>query len=122
MIKLLLFVFVGGGLGSVARYLISLLVPSNTFPWATLTANVISSLILGMVMGYLIAQGGLHERWRLFLAVGFCGGFSTFSTFSYETMDLFLRQDISGGLLNILVSVVVCLFCIYLGMKLIALL
>jgi CrcB protein len=122
LIKLLLFVFVGGGLGSVVRYLISVAVPSEGFPWATMAANVISSLILGMVMGYLITQGGLSEKWRLFLAVGFCGGFSTFSTFSYETLDLFLRQDFSSGLLNILGSVVVCLFCIYLGMKLIALL
>lgn len=113
-----LYVFLGGGLGSICRYGIGLLVGSqNEFPWATLVANALSSLIIGMMMGYLLSRGTLDSSLRLLGVVGFCGGFSTFSTFSYENYMLLQNQAFLALFLNILGSVSVCLLCIYLGMK-----
>lgn len=107
--NLWLAVFIGGGLGSVVRYAISLLFQridvKGAFPWATLSANLIATAILAwLVLRFEVhAQG--KEQWRALLAIGFCGGFSTLSTFSYENYHL-LREDLYGyALVNILLSV-----------------
>lgn len=118
--KLLLYVFIGGGLGSVVRYLISIGVGSeNDFPWATMIANVLSSLVLGIVIGLLHTSGTLDDKMRLMWVVGFCGGFSTFSTFSLENLHLLQSQHYGGLLLNILVSIIVCMLCIFAGIKIV---
>lgn len=118
--KLLLYVFVGGGLGSVLRYLISLGVGSaNDFPWATMTANVLSSFILGILVGLLQTTGTLNDEMRLMWVVGFCGGFSTFSTFSLENLQLWQSHQYGWLLLNILASVIVCMLCIFAGIKIV---
>ena len=83
-------VAVGSALGGVLRYLVSLgLAAQRGFPWATLSVNVIGSFLIGFLSG-LIARhyGGNGESVRLFAVVGFCGGFTTFSTFSNETFRL----------------------------------
>lgn len=118
--KLMFYVFLGGGLGSICRYLISIAVQGKgAMPWATILANVIASLILGMLVGWMQNAGTLDEKWRLMWMVGFCGGFSTFSTFSYESFILLQNQQWTALFFNILISVVVCVVCIFLGMKLI---
>jgi fluoride exporter len=84
----------GGALGAIGRYaLLQWLggVGDGVLPWGTFTANVLGSLLLGMVVG-LVERGAFEERVRLFLAVGLLGGFTTFSFFSYENLEL-LRDD-----------------------------
>ena len=112
-------VFVGGGLGSMARYGISRIVTQSetSFPWATFTANAISCIILGVLLGIQI-KNGISENNKLLFMTGFCGGFSTFSTFSAEAFNLFHTNNIGLAFLYIGGSIILCLICIYLGIKL----
>ncbi|MEM1320079.1 MAG: fluoride efflux transporter CrcB [Bacteroidota bacterium] len=114
-----LWVFIGGGLGSLFRYGIAkaLAAQALNFPLATLLANILSCILLGFLVGYEM-RSGLAIHWRLLLLTGFCGGFSTFSTFSFETFELFQTGQTGYALLNIGASLIICLGGIYLGMKL----
>ena len=96
--KYALLVFVGGGLGSVARYFISKWLNNieSAVPYGTLTVNVVGSLLIGVVIGYFIEGSDISEEQTLLLATGFCGGFTTFSAFAYEH-HLFLKN---GDYLN----------------------
>lgn len=111
-------VFVGGGIGSLMRYGITRLLLAldlrGAFPWATLLANVLSVLILSWVL--LRMSGHFQHRPALsaFITIGICGGFSTFSTFSYENFLLF-REGMPGmAIANILVNVVACVAIFFL--------
>ena len=90
--KEFVYIFLGGGLGSVSRYLLHLLIngrgPVVGFPWSTFTINILGSLLIGMFYA-LSARFHLSNEVRLFLTVGLCGGFTTFSTFSNESLFLF---------------------------------
>ena len=94
------YVFLGGGLGSLLRYLISLLFINLNFPIATLLANILSCLILGIAV-FFMQKYSLCNNMRLFLLVGICGGLSTFSTFSHETINLFREGYVNYAILNI---------------------
>ncbi len=112
-----LMVFIGGGLGSVCRYGISLILPkSDGIPWATFTANAISCIVLGFLIGYQLNKG-ISTKYSLLLLTGFCGGFSTFSTFSAETYHLMQNGQTLLALAYVALSVLFCLVCIYLGLK-----
>lgn len=117
----LLFVFLGGGLGSICRWGLGLavqpLVPK--FPLATLLANGMACLVLGAVLG-MHQQGALSEERRLLLATGFCGGFSTFSTFTAETWQYFQNGQYMTVAINVIGSLAVCFVCLLLGIKLTA--
>ena len=84
-------VFLGGGAGSVLRYLVGLWIGSTTFPWTTFAVNTVGSLAIGLFGGW-ASRFGWSEALRLSLVVGLCGGFTTFSTFSKESLAL-----IEGG-------------------------
>jgi len=114
-------VFAGGGLGSLLRYQLGRFINQAylpTFPFATLVINIVASFILGCVLGYLSGQENQNQLVKLLLAVGFCGGFSTFSTFSYETLILIRQGQITIAFGNILLSLVLCLAATYLGLLL----
>ncbi|MDJ0846269.1 fluoride efflux transporter CrcB [Crocosphaera sp.] len=90
-----LIVFLGGGLGSCGRYVISKIINEQVdsiFPWGTLTVNLIGCLVIGIMIGF-IERFPIHPYWGLFLVTGFCGGFTTFSSFSLENNLLLRNQE-----------------------------
>ncbi len=112
-------VFIGGGLGSAARLGIGTLMfryLHSTFPYGTFCVNVISSFILGLLTASLVfklhAQG---EQQRLLIGVGFCGGLSTFSTFSLELLNLLKTGNYFLAGVNIVASVAACLIALWIG-------
>jgi fluoride exporter len=114
-------VAIGGGVGAALRYLLSGAVYrllGTDFPYGTLAVNLLGSLFLGWLMEATEYSAGTAPMLRLFLGVGLCGGFTTFSTFSYETMRLLTDGVYLQALLNISGSVVLCVLGIWLGMLL----
>lgn len=112
----ILFVFLGGGIGSLFRYGISELVKANfksVYPVATLCSNILSCLLLALAIGFFSAKLAETPTLRMFVIVGICGGFSTFSTFSYETAELMRSGNLGIAVINILLSVAVCTAIIY---------
>lgn len=108
--KELIAIFLGGGFGAVARFgvgRLSLALFPNALPIGTLISNVLSCIILGLAVVY-ISREQLNGFWIPFVVIGFCGGFSTFSTFSFETMRLINQQKYIWAGLNIGISVVLC--------------
>ena len=114
----LLMVFLGGGFGALCRYGISKITasPSNGFPIATFLANLISCLVLGMLIAFFMNKSE-QSKYQLLLITGFCGGFSTFSSFSSECYNLLNSGQYFIAIFYILSSVLICLLAIYLGIK-----
>jgi CrcB protein len=112
-------VFVGGGLGSLVRYGIASYLGlfaarlKFNFPIATLTSNVLSCAILAITVSVLSYKTDLSPTWRFLIITGFCGGFSTFSAFSYETVELLRSGYFLAAVANILISVSVCMALMY---------
>jgi CrcB protein len=108
-IAVIAFIFVGGGLGSLARYGVGKMslhyYADGKFPLGTLLANTLACIILGVTL-YVFKERLLENEWvKYFVIIGFCGGFSTFSTFSLDTVKLFSDGLFAMGVLNILISV-----------------
>ena len=105
-------VFFGGGLGSVLRYALGRLIPatlmSSPFPTAILLVNVTASFILGAIVSWVIGRSAGEEA-RLLIGVGFCGGLSTFSSFSNDTVTLLQNGRLGTAMLNIGLNVILCL-------------
>ena len=119
MLKNLLLVGLGGSIGSMARYATSLLIRSKSFPFATLSVNVIGSFIIGLVFALSIKEAALSNNWKLFLATGICGGFTTFSAFSVENMELLQNSKNGMALTYIMLSIVLGILATFLGYQLI---
>lgn len=118
MFRNLLLVGLGGFFGSIFRYLTYILVDRNiniSWPLATLSVNILGSLILGFIYGFLIKSSIENQEIRLLFAVGFCGSFTTFSTFAYENLQLLQQKDIIGIVFYIGASVVLGLLAAYGG-------
>lgn len=114
-----LMVFIGGGLGSVVRYSLGKWISSlhtHHFPYGTLVANVLACFILGLVIGLADHRQLFSPNARLFWTVGFCGGFSTFSTFSHETLYLFQGGFTLSSIIYVIFSLIFCVAAVYLGL------
>ena len=91
MLKTLLFIGSGSFLGGIARYLTSRIVQNSiasSFPFGTMVVNLLGCLLIGLIFGITERTNLISDEWRIFLTVGFCGGFTTFSTFANENMTL----------------------------------
>lgn len=111
------YVAIGGALGAVGRYGVGLWLKTATasgFPWATLSVNIIGSLLMGLLMGWL-SRAAPSEPMRLFLAVGVLGGFTTFSAFSLDVFTLIERRDLVLAALYACGSVIGALAAFFLG-------
>ncbi len=111
-------VFIGGGLGSITRYAIALIINKlgYHYVWATMLSNVLACFIIGLLTA-VVLKGNLSEQQRLLFATGFCGGFSTFSTFSNETWALFHSGQFAMAFVNIFLSLALCLAANFVGLK-----
>ena len=109
----------GGALGAVLRFSMSsniYRVFGREFPYGTLAVNVLGSLLMGLFFILIIERGTLSAEWRSVIMIGFLGAFTTFSTFSIETLALLESGELSRAVLNIFLSVVLCLGATWLGL------
>jgi CrcB protein len=117
-----LLVALGGALGSVSRFWLSDVVAARygeTFPWGTLVINVSGSFVIGAIGAFTLSEGRLDPQSRRFvtqfLMIGICGGYTTFSSFSWQTLNLLRDREwlYAGG--NVLLSVALCMIAVWLG-------
>jgi CrcB protein len=109
----------GGALGTLARYLVSVLASpiSGDLPWGTIIINISGSFIIGLFGTLTLAHGRfpVSENVRLFVMIGLCGGYTTFSSFSLQTLDLLRSGAVTRAAVNIVASVVLCIGAVSLG-------
>ena len=112
--------FIGGGFGSVLRYIISRYLNNSesNFPLGTFTANILGSLLIGIIIGFAAKNNTLTQNQTLLLATGFCGGFTTFSTFAYENHVLFKSGDFTSFALYTFASFVIAFLAVFAGIYL----
>ncbi|MEO6537575.1 MAG: fluoride efflux transporter CrcB [Ferruginibacter sp.] len=118
MFKNFILVGIGGGLGAMLRYMVYLMFKDNSFPYATLLINIAGSLVIGMVVGYSLKEISFSQPLKLFIAVGICGGFTTFSAFSLENIQLLQSGKYTGVFLYVTISVLAGIAAAWLGIKL----
>lgn len=106
MLKQFLIVGLGGMFGTMLRFACSQLIKTNNFPLATFLVNVFGSLLIGMIAGYAVRNVDHNINLRLFLATGICGGFTTFSAMSAESLQLLQQQKLTTFFIYILLSIV----------------
>ena len=119
MIRNFLLVALGGALGSVLRHTASLIIPAKHFPWPTLAVNIAGSFLIGLILALSTKEESFLYNWKLFLATGICGGFTTFSAFSQENMELLQNGKYLLALTYIVVSIVLGIVAVFLGFKLV---
>ncbi len=119
--KHILLVFLGGGFGSVLRYIIGKYL-NNTYsgiPYGTFAANMLGSLLIGIILGLAAKNDSLSQNQTLLLATGFCGGFTTFSTFAYENHVFLKSGDFTSFAFYTIASFVIGFFAVFIGMHII---
>ena len=114
------YVALGGALGAVARYAISLIPVKSQFPVLTLITNILGAILIGFIVGITDKKGDTSPNAVLFWKTGVCGGFTTFSTFSLEAYKLFENKAYALGGVYVALSVCCCIFGVFLGKKLAA--
>lgn len=119
MFKNLLFIAIGGSLGAVLRYIISInfikYIPLKPH-WATLLINAIGCFLIGIGVGYFNKTSGIDTTYKLLFITGFCGSFTTFSTFGLENIQLIQQNQITNAVLYIILSVIIGLLCVLAGL------
>ena len=118
---LVLYVALGGAAGSALRYVLTYFIQSrqvSVFPTATLLINVEGSILLGLIMRVSADSAAMNAEVRLLLTTGFCGGFTTFSTFSYETARLYQDGDYQRAALYAVLSLALCIVGVFVGFAL----
>ena len=115
MLKEIIAVFIGGGIGSVLRFLLNKIeiVSENNYPYSTFISNVVGCFILGLVLGYFIKNDSNNSILFVFLTVGLCGGFTTFSSFSNENLQLLQNGHILSFLIYTLLSLILGIMFVY---------
>jgi fluoride exporter len=113
-------VAIGGALGSVTRYGVALLLPTvaGKFPWSTFIVNLLGSFLIGVAYVVIVEKQMLSPEMRLWLMTGFLGGFTTFSSFSLETLQLWQQGQNLQALIYVISSVVCCLIAVALAVTL----
>ncbi|RZN79233.1 MAG: fluoride efflux transporter CrcB [Winogradskyella sp.] len=119
--KQLLLVFVGGGFGSALRFLVGKWLNSSEsgIPYGTFAANIIGSLLIGIILGLAAKNDGLSDSQTLLLATGFCGGFTTFSTFAYENHVFLKSGDFTSFAFYTIGSFIIGFLAVFGGMYLV---
>ena len=119
--KAVLLVFLGGGFGSVLRFLIGKYLnnPNDGIPYGTFVANIIGSLLIGIILGLAAKNDALSQNQTLLLATGFCGGFTTFSTFAYENHVFLKSGDFTSFALYTIASFVIGFLAVFAGLYLV---
>ncbi len=119
MIKNIFLVFIGGGLGSICRYLISEIIyfKKFIFPYPTFITNLLGCFLIGLVLGWSIKNSNIDSSLIILFAVGFCGGFTTFSSFSYESLTLINNNQILNLFIYVFSSILIGIFSIFIGLK-----
>ena len=116
--KSFLLVFLGGGLGSGLRYLVttSMSQYSKVLPFGTFAVNMLGCLLIGLILGYAQKENALTSNQTLLLATGFCGGFTTFSAFAQENFQLLKTGDIMQFSIYTIGSIAVGLIAVFIGL------
>ena len=119
--KQILLVFVGGGFGSALRFIIGKWLNSSNdgIPYGTFAANIIGSLLIGVILGLAAKNDSLTESQTLILATGFCGGFTTFSTFAYENHVFLKSGDFTSFAIYSIASFAIGFLAVFMGMYLV---
>jgi CrcB protein len=113
-----IFVGLGGALGAMARYAISLIPNKTGFPYLTLITNVLGAVLIGFIVGYTGSRKDIPSNTVLFWKTGVCGGFTTFSTFSLEAYQIFEKKSYGAAGLYSALSLVLCLAGVWAGIRL----
>ena len=119
MFKNFLLVGLGGAIGSMLRYAISLLVTVKQFPYSTFIVNIAGSFIIDAVLALSLKNDMFSNNWKIFLATGICGGFTTFSAFAAENMALLQSGKYGIAFIYIMASLLLGIAAVVLGFKLI---
>ena len=110
-------IIIGGGIGSLFRYFTTQIVNTafnNKFLFGTIVVNCIGALLIGFLIN-IFDTYSLNMKWKLFIITGFLGGYTTFSAYSYETVNYMLNGNIKYTIINILVSNILCIVFVFIG-------